>query len=393
MSQVEWEKRLSDKLRESVSVRLNSDVPFGAFLSGGIDSSLVVAYMAELLDYPVNTFTIGFREANFSELEYAETVATRFSTRHHQEILTPEATDLLPKLVRHYGQPFADSSAIPTYYVSASASKHVKMVLSGDGGDEVFAGYNTYSGIITRSLDVDAKRKKLVGSSMFARLCKWFIADNTGLDELAVIQAQFYQHFSLDERQKLFTNRFREFIQDDLQDRMAILSRREWPLISRLQKVDMVTYLPFDILTKVDIASMANSLEVRSPLLDHELMEMAATVPADMKFKFKSANGDLQESKKYILKCMATKWFNRSFFERPKQGFGIPLGNWFAGKLKDEISNRLLKSDYLGIFFERKYIKSLLESHTIDHDLSARIWNLLFLEEWLSSHSEVLSDI
>ncbi len=355
----DWEHCLDEQLKEAVEIRLMSDVPFGVFLSGGVDSSLITGYMAEILDQPVKTFSIGFKESNYSELAYAQKVAKLNRAEHYAEIVEASSLSLLPFLVRHYGQPFADSSAIPTYYVARMAHKNVKMVLSGDGGDENFAGYNTYPTIVDKS-------------------------QNT--DEAFYWHCLNYKHFLPQERQLLFRSEYKNVVRSYALKRRALMDIEDQPLISRLQYLDIMTYLPFDILTKVDIASMANSLEVRVPFLDHILMETIAKVPAKFKFRKTETGYD----KKYILKNIAKKRYPVDIINRSKMGFGVPLGLWFATKMKNEIQKKLLRSPYLPLFFNMKFIETILNTHSKVSDHSAKLWNLLFLEEWMHSHCNSL---
>lgn len=394
LSLEEWGERLDSAIREAVEIRLVSDVPFGAFLSGGIDSSLVVGYMADIMDQPVRTFTIGFEEADYSELKYAEVVAALNKTRHHTEIVEAESVGLLPLLVRHYGQPFADSSAIPTYYVSRMARKHVKMVLSGDGGDENFAGYSSYETVM-RSLFPDWRERlsslrERIRSLILLFSHKWQHLSMSLVDRAFEIHCQTAQHFSPMERRKLLRNEFSEVVRDHLPHRRALMDIGKKPLISRLQHLDLMAYLPFDILTKVDIASMANSLEVRVPLLDHILVETAATIPLEFKFREERHSRMVSYEKKLILKHLAKRRYPAETIDRPKMGFGIPLGNWFAGKLREEVRNRLLDSEFLQLLFNLKEIEKLLDRHSQQYDLSTKLWNLLFLEEWMRSHVDAL---
>ena len=389
-----WEKALDEKLREAVHLRLVSDVPFGAFLSGGIDSSLVVSYMAECLETPVQAFSIGFREAAYDELEYAKIAAAVSGADHHTEIVEVDSLALLPTLVRHFGQPFADSSAIPTYLVSRMAGAHVKMVLSGDGGDENFAGYNTYGAIMAAEGHGGAPAQAGIGRRVLRRVMaagRKAAGRYSGSGPVVDAYLHAYQHFSEPARRALYRGRLTGLARDRCDGRRIILSDGDTPLLARLQHLDILTYLPFDILTKVDVASMANSLEVRSPLLDHELMEMAATIPGELKFSGSTGNTDDGEpEKKVILRRLARNRFPERMIERPKWGFGIPLGDWFSGPLKSEVERRLLGSDFLGAFFDSAEIRRLLKAHSPARDHSPRLWNLLFLEEWMRSHSEAL---
>jgi len=389
----EWGERLDAVIRDAVEIRFMSDVPFGAFLSGGIDSSLIVGYMAELMREPVKTFTIGFHEANYSEMAYAEKVAQINGTDHHTEIVEAESLELLPLLVRRYGQPFADSSAIPTYYVSRMASRHVKMVLSGDGGDENFAGYNSYEYVTSRLQDA--------ATPASARGKHTWFRDLAGItyrrlrrasfplpliDEMYQHQCVTAHHFAPVERRKLLRPQFQSLVQDVDRDRRALLDLPDAPVVTRLQHLDLMTYLPFDILTKVDIAAMANSLEVRVPLLDHHVVELAATMPSELKLKPLADGMD----KKHILKNLAKRRYPSELIDRPKMGFGVPIGDWMAGRLRDEIELRLLHSPVLPRLFDMSAISAVWRRHLEHKDGTAKLWNLLFLDEWLKTHQEAL---
>jgi len=396
MSAEDWEHRLDGLMREAVGIRLMSDVPFGAFLSGGIDSSLVTGYMADIMDQPVKTFSIGFKESDFSELEFARTVAELNHTDHHTEIVEAESLNLLPLLVRHYGQPFADSSAIPTFYVSKMARTHVKMVLSGDGGDENFAGYLSYETIM-REMD----RTWDTGGMKFRRRMMslgyyyyWLFRQLAGLggevDKAYELHCITARHFSPAERRKLFRKEFRMIVRSHVPERRALMDIGDQPLISRLQHLDLMAYLPFDILTKVDSVSMANSLEVRVPLLDHKLVEAAATLPAEFKLREEKFNKTVTYDKKHILKNIARNRYPAEIIDRRKMGFGVPLGIWFATRLKNDIRKKLCESDVLPAFFNMKHIEHIVSEHSEQKDRSVQLWNLLFLEEWMKSHHEAL---
>jgi len=386
LTEPEWETLIEGKLREAVESRLVSDVAFGAFLSGGVDSSLVVGYMSDVLREPVRTFSIGYAEQEYSELPFAREVAEICGTHHEETLLDSRSLDELPLLVRHYGQPFADSSMIPTFNVSRLARAQVKMVLSGDGGDEGFGGYNTYEGILTADGGyADAGRqtvagigRKLIGE-LIGRAAPVAVAT-----PLADLHERYYRHFSQAERLALYRPEYSSWAQDRVQSRRELLRRTDLPALSRLQLVDVLTYLPFDVLTKVDIASMAVSLEVRAPLLDHELLETAATMPADLRLK-PTLTGF---TKKYLMKKVALKRFPAHVIERPKKGFGLPMGPWLASR-RTAIAERLVGSEALATYLSRERISALIAAHSAAADQSARLWNLLVLDEWLTTHSDV----
>jgi asparagine synthase (glutamine-hydrolysing) len=389
----EWGEALDAVIRDAVAVRFMSDVPFGAFLSGGIDSSLVVGYMAQLMTTPVRTFTIGFKEANWSEMAYAQQVADLNRTEHHTEVVEAESLGLLPLLVRHYGQPFADSSAIPTFYVSRMARQHVKMVLSGDGGDENFAGYHSYEYVVSRMQDAATPQsargktnwfRDLAGIT-YRRLRRASLSPPL-VDELYQHHSVTAHHFPPSERRTLFQPHYRALVHDVDRDRRALLDVEGAPIVTRLQHLDLMAYLPFDILTKVDIAAMANSLEVRVPLLDHHVVELAATMPSELKLK-PLANG---WDKKYILKELAKRRYPAELIDRPKMGFGVPIGDWMAGKLRDQIEHRLLRSAMLPRLFNMAAVETIWRRHLERGDGTAKLWNLLFLDEWMKMHPDAM---
>jgi asparagine synthase (glutamine-hydrolysing) len=387
----EWGERLDAAIREAVRVRFMSDVPYGAFLSGGIDSSLIVGYMAELMEEPVRTFTIGFREREFSEVEFAEEVARLNRTQHETEIVDADALGLLPRLVRHYGQPFADSSAIPTYHVSRMASRHVKMVLSGDGGDENFAGYNSYE-YVTRAMQgartaAGGPRRWYRDLARLAyRRLRRGLHRQSWLDRVYTSQSETAHHFPPAARRQLWRAPFQHLVRDVDESRRRLLDLDDAPLVTRLQHLDLMAYLPYDILTKVDVAAMANSLEVRVPLLDHHVVELAATIPSEYKL---APLGGGEFDKKHLLKRLAKQRYPAALIDRPKMGFGVPMSQWI--KAGGEIEARLIGSPHLARYFNIAAVQALCDEHRRNPGSSARLWNLLFLDEWLTTHEPALA--
>lgn len=378
-TQQEWMDATEAVIRDSVKAHLVSDVPFGAFLSGGIDSSLVVGYMSEVLDKKVETFSIGFEEEEYNELKYAEIAAKKFGTNHHTEIVKPDALNVLPKLVKHYGEPYGDSSCIPTYYVCELARKHVTMVLSGDGGDECFAGYNSYTQWmkympINRLSGIKKAVYPFFEKAMPRRYPKFDTLDNW---------LSYMQYLDRNWRTRLWKKEYHGHIAR-LPEGFEELYRKasQFSRMNKIQYIDMKTYMNFDILTKVDTASMIHSLEVRTPLIDKEVWEFAATIPEE--FNINNKSGEWRG--KILLKELMLKNFSHDFVYRRKQGFGVPISKWFAhkGELNQLLQDRILSQDSLiKTYFDQKTIASLIdEKHT------GALWLILFLEEWLAQYKK-----
>jgi asparagine synthase (glutamine-hydrolysing) len=396
LSEDEWLERVDAEIAESVKCHLVSDVPFGAFLSGGVDSSLVAYHMSRQMSQPVRTFTIGFDDAAYDERDQAAVVARAIGADHHCEVVHVDKYDLLDDLIytlaRHYGEPFADSSAIPTYCVSAVARAQVKMVLSGDGGDELFAGYNTYAAILGAMPGPAAKtvpwwrqwRPTAVDHPIRARALA-----PPSPDALAGYDI-YYAYFRDDQRQRLY--RPETFEQVRLADHHRVYRdifehSGAQDCLSALQHLDINTYLPGDILTKVDVAAMAHSLEVRVPLLDHRVIELAARVPPELKLF--APDGALCQ--KYLLKRYANRVLPGDAFARPKHGFGIPLDAWFSGSLYGAVRDRL--SDTGGIIpqlFSQAAIEELVATPDAARQHAPRIWALLFLQAWAAAYRVAL---
>jgi asparagine synthase (glutamine-hydrolysing) len=378
-------------LRDAVKVRLMSEVPLGAFLSGGIDSSAVVALMAEESSQPVKTFSIGFEEQDFSELHHARRVAEHVGADHHEFIVRPDALEVLPILVEHYGEPYADSSAIPTYYVARETRKHVTVALNGDGGDESFAGYERYAAM--RLAERYHRIPALLRESVVRQTIELMPSSETKRGRIRDLK-RFIQSASLpkverylrwmsvfdtDAKQELLTENFTS------QTRGARAASLLEPWFARANGsgvvdaallTDIMTYLPNDLLVKVDIATMANSLEARSPFLDHHVMEFAASLP--VKFKLRGL------TTKYLLKRILTKLLPSENLDRRKMGFGVPIGHWFRGKLQPFLRETILAEASLKRgFFKPEVVKRLVELHTRgERDYSHQLWTLLMLELW-----------
>ncbi|HNQ88851.1 MAG TPA: asparagine synthase (glutamine-hydrolyzing) [Verrucomicrobiota bacterium] len=374
---------LRQRLEDAVRLRMISDVPLGAFLSGGVDSSVVVALMSRLSPQPVRTFSIGFDEAGYDESQYAQLVADHCRTEHVHEVVRPDIVGILPKLVRQYDEPFADNSMIPTYYVSAMARQHVTVALSGDGGDEIFAGYQWYRRAYRHALlhrFVPAPLRPLV-----ARLAPWIPSAARIGPFLEVIDrpiqhwAMPAEYFPTPLRHALYRPEQRQRVSpyDADAGRREILdsvAAHHW--LGQLQYSDWRTYLPGDILVKVDRASMLASLEVRSPLLDHVVFEFMAGIPADLRL-----NG--RESK-VLLKHAVRDLLPPVILGRRKRGFDLPMGQWLCGPLRPMLEDLLLGPDArVAAFCEPAAMRRLVAAHVdgrARHD--GRLWALLCLELW-----------
>jgi asparagine synthase (glutamine-hydrolysing) len=375
-----WLEELNATLEDTIRIYVRSDVPFGSFLSGGVDSSLVTALMSKVMNEPVRTFSIGFDEAAHSELPFARKVSDILKTDHYERVVSFKMSlDVIEKLAKHFGEPFADSSAIPTYYVCKEASGQVKMVLSGDGGDELFAGYYsyqiTYKDFINPVSPVLRQAYRLIGKySILPRISHW--AYIRGLNP----QKKHNSHREL-------------FVDSDLQgllidyadyshDNESAFNVDSDP-ITEFQAQDFRTYLVDDILTKVDRMSMANSLEVRVPLLDHKVVELAFSLPLSLKIRMDNKKSDLIT--KYLLKKSAFRFFPESFLNRSKMGFGIPIVEWCSGALKPYIEEMLRDStnpifNYVHYHYVQKILTRL--SHH-NQGVVTKIWFLLMFDLWM----------
>ena len=385
-------EELVARLRDCVSVRLMSEVPLGAFLSGGVDSSAVVAMMAAAGSEPVKTFSVSFREAAFDESTFAAEVAARYRTEHHVRQLSPEAFDVLDRLPEMYDEPFGDSSALPTYQVCAMARENVTVALSGDAGDELFAGYRRYlwhlREAMVRAMLPDGVRRPLFG--MLGRIypkLDWapqFLRARTTFQELSLDDVEGYFHnvavIKDHTRLPLYTERMLR----ELGGYRAI-NRIEAEMkaadsddpVAVAQYADIKTYLVGDILTKVDRASMATSLEVRVPMLDHTFVEWALGLPRDAKIR----DGE----RKYILKKAMEPYLSREILYRPKQGFSIPLAAWFRGPLRERLldaveSNWLADSGLINVAEVRRLAQRHLSGV---HDHSQPLWLIYSFERFL----------
>lgn len=385
-------QRLRTLMSDAVERRLVSDVPLGAFLSGGIDSSIVVGLMAQLSHEPVKTFSIGFEEQPYNELDHARRISKMWETEHHEFVVKPDASEILPLLVRHYGEPYSDSSAIPTYYLSKLTRSHVTVALNGDGGDENFAGYErhwanrmasfmervpgtakaakTLARLIPDSSEAKSSLRKLqrfvhaLGFSQAVRYGRW-VGYFTDEEKLSLLRPECRAQMS-GMSQEWFRSLFEDAIGLDSVD--AALS------------VDVRSYLPYDLLVKADIATMANSLEARSPFLDQEVMAFAARLPSTLKLRGRTS--------KYILRKAFADLLPKENVARPKMGFAVPVGQWLRGPLKDLLHETLLASDArTSAYLRPDAVRFVVDRHMNGDERSSQVWNLLMLEMW---HREVV---
>ena len=388
----EVHERIRELIRAAVRRRMIADVPLGVFLSGGIDSSVVVAAMAEASSEPVKTFSIGFREERFSELPNARLIADRFGTDHHELVVEPDAVSLIPRIVRHYGEPFADSSSVPSFQVSELTRREVTVALNGDGGDESFAGYERYvaglrterlarrlPGPMRAAIAAAGRRRRLRGDPLRTVNRATRLARLLGM---APPERYRLTMATLDDagRDALYSEDFKALIGESPAPRV-ILDAWEAAsgggVVDHMLEVDVNTYLPDDLLVKVDIASMAHSLEARSPLLDHELMEYAARIPCEMKLR--------GSEKKIVLRDALRGWIPDQILDGPKRGFALPMvGDWFRGELRGYITETLTDPRALGRgYFEPREVHRLLDSHMSgEADHSHPLWTLLMFEVW-----------
>ena len=391
IGEAEAGERALEILRDAVRVRLMSEVPLGAFLSGGIDSSAVVALMSEASSEPVKTFSIGFEEQDFSELHHARRIAEHVGADHHEFIVRPDAMEVLPLLVEHYGEPYADSSAIPTYYVARETRRHVTVALNGDGGDESFAGYERYAAmqLAERYHRLPAALRKLAIQPAIGLLPSSETSRSRIRDAKRFIQAA-----SLPKRERylrwvsVFDSQAKQDLYStDFQQQTAGVHPSEildpWfarangsGIVDAALLTDIMTYLPNDLLVKVDIASMAVSLEARSPFLDHHVIEFAASLPE--RFKLRGL------TTKYLLKRVLKKLLPAENLERRKMGFGVPIGHWFRGQMQSFLRETLLSQKALGRgLFKPESVKQMIELHTNgERDYAHQLWTLLMLELW-----------
>lgn len=390
-------EQLRERLLECVSVRMMSERPIGAFLSGGLDSSAIVAAMSRVSETQVQTFSIGFDEESHNELPFARRVAQLYGTDHHEMIVRAELLDVLPALARAFDEPYADSSAIPSYYLARMTREHAVVALNGDGGDEAFGGYTRYSRFLRstpRRLPPFAARSLAMagntlrpwsGRSRFARraaAAAALLADG----DPARRYARFVSYFRPEEKDALFTAEFASLVEGE--DSYATIERlwddhQDADVVNRILAIDTHTYLPGDLLAKVDITTMAVSLEARSPLLDHTLMEWAAQLPGDLKVRGGTT--------KYLMKRALEPWLPADLIHRRKMGFGVPLAAWLRGPLRDLVHDLLTdRTAHDRGWFRPEAVNELLSEHMAGQDRSPHLYALLMLEMW---QREVVADL
>jgi len=394
VSEAELCEELRKRLLDCVGVRLVSERPLGAFLSGGLDSSAIVAAMSRLATGRVKTFSIGFDEESHNELPFARQVADLYGTDHHELVVRPDVLDILPLLARSFDEPYADSSAIPSYYLAAMARESVVVALNGDGGDEALGGYARYQ----HYLHASPRRLPSLMTQLLLRggqaLAPWGErsrvfrrASHAALllaeSEPARRYARFLSYFRPEEKQALLSDEFAERVaHDDSYDIVEDIWRAHEATdpVNRLLAVDTYTYLPGDLLPKVDITTMAVSLEARSPLLDHTFVEWAASLPGDYKVRAGKT--------KYLLKEALEPWLPQSLIHRKKMGFGVPLAAWLRGPLREVMHDLLTDQTARNRgWFRPESVDRLLAEHMAGQDRASHLYALVMLEMW---HREVL---
>ena len=385
----DWCDELRARLTEAVRLRLVSDVPLGAFLSGGLDSSIVVGQMSKLTDRPVKTFSIGFPDTRYDERPYARIAAQHFGTEHREFVVDPQAVRTLPYLVHHYGEPFGDSSAIPTFHLSRVTREHVKVALTGDAGDELFLGYPRYTAMrLAAAVERLGPARRLLAARAWDRLPA-SVEQKTTLRKLRKFAAGlrlppaerycgWIAIFNADERRSLFEPAFAEQVGGDACDAIRGLQQSAGTddPAAAAAFADLQTYLPDDLLVKVDVASMSVALEARSPFLDHEFVEFALTIPPELKLRGLDT--------KRVLKRAFADMLPPEIINRGKMGFGVPISSWMGRELSGFVRETLLCPRALGRGrFRPDAVRRLVEEHIgrrADHGY--KLWSLLNLELW-----------
>jgi len=389
-NEIEYEELLWERLKEATKLRLISDVPLGAFLSGGIDSSTIVGLMSEISNRPVKTFSIGFDIENYSELKYAKLVAERFNTEHYEFVVKPDVFEILPKLIWHYNEPFADTSLIPTYYVANETSKYVKVALNGDGGDENLAGYDRYYQTILGMKIVNFLRKLPLRNKFHFIMKKFhssfpsiflFRAGNWLLEASKNEPSFLYAH-----RMWIFSDELKEkLLSEEIKNKLSYSSlsildnwwkKLDVSLLEKMLYTDLHLYLPEVLMVKIDIATMANSLEGRSPFLDHKLIETIASFPPELKLKGKTS--------KYILKKKLKGFLPEEILKRKKMGFSPPIKEWFQNELKEMLRSLLTDRKFKQRgYFNQKFVEKMIKEFFEEkRDWSHGLWLLFVFELW-----------
>jgi len=396
--QIDFTKKIQDPVEEEIEIQLETmltaaiikrtigDVPIGCFLSAGADSGLTTAILASNSSTQVNTFTVGVSETEMNELPFAKMLSQRYNTNHTEIIVNPDVIHIIPELVEHFGEPFADSSSIPSFYISKAIRKNVKVALGGDGGDEIFGGYHEYGSVFLTEeylKKYPGKNNRNITRRVNQVAYKLGLTKNNlgHLNDYLKIPGGMKLHremgFHPKEMNKLYHPYLiqrKDFSRSHLE---TVWSRSQNnSLTDTLLKASLSTRLLNDYLVKVDRMSMMNSLEVRSPYLDYKLAEFAASVPNSIKLK----NG----TQKYLLKKLALKYIDKDFFTRKKKGFGIPLHNWLRNELKDYTREIIFGGSLANRqFFNMKYVHKIFDEHQSGkHDHTHRIWALVCLELW-----------
>ena len=389
-TETQWSNEIESTLSETVKLHMISDVPLGAFLSGGIDSSSVVTMMAKNSNQPIKTFSIGFKEQKFNELIYAREIAKQYNCEHYEQIVEPESISLLPKLVNAYDEPFGDPSAIPTYYVCKMARNYVTVALSGDGGDELFAGYSNYTKFKKLHSFLFNFKSHNANKFLWGNIHKLFPQSMKGkgtlnfLSQNKEVLGAYLTTWTKEERQKLILTKnaseksyqYFELYKEDI-----LKNKKGYDFVSNLQNLDIQTYMVDDILTKVDRASMMNSLEVRVPLLDHKFAELTFKIPWNLKLQ--------GETGKAVFKTAMKPYLPINVLKHPKQGFGVPLSMWFKDDLKQYVDDTLLsRNSLLSMYLDQKYVQKIVDSDRKgSRDFSSKLWSLVFFEEWLKQNN------
>jgi len=385
LSESEWCEKILSELEEATKLRMISDVPIGAFLSGGADSSAVVAMMARLSNKPVKTFTIGFKEKTHDETKYARAIAKLYKTDHTEFTAEAESIEILPNLIRQFEEPYANSSFIVSYIVAKMAREKVTVILNGDGGDENFVGYDSRHFRLKRDVLADkfgfaldylglplAKTLGINKVSKFLEKRKTPLADR---------YLSYNVYLENKDKESLYTDRFKETCSSNSYEivRKKFEESGAPDPKDRALYYDLTSYLPDDLLTKVDLTSMLVSLEGRSPFTDHKMVELACQIPFDLKIK----NG----VSKYILKKALEKIVPKENLYRPKQGFSVPLGTWFRGNLGLFAKEKLLrKGAFTQKLFDKDRVRKLLNSHHGKNDVGLKLWSILTLELWFEEY-------